>query len=70
MASSLHPLSKYLPFLGKLRERQIILGKVIFKVGSNEFFFQIMMSPPEHVPKISLKSFKNAIELILELWQM
>jgi len=39
-------------------------------VGVNVLVFQIMISPPEHVPKISEKSLRKAKEFILVEWQV
>jgi hypothetical protein len=63
--SSFHPETIYFPFLGKCRERQISLGREMLRAGARVFVFQMIISPPELVPKISEKPLRKAIELIL-----
>lgn len=44
-------------------------GTEILMVGASVLVFHMTMSPPEQVPKMSEKSFKKAIVLILVEWQ-
>lgn len=51
--SSLQPDTIYFPFLGKCKEIHTTFASDILKAGAKVFVFHIVISPPEHVPKIS-----------------
>jgi len=52
MLSSLQPVNICFPFLGKFKQRHVIFGTEILKIGVKVFVFQIITSGPEQVPKI------------------